>query len=150
MAFALGRGEPRALGNVAAVANLLIVGGGKMGGALLEGLLRSGWAQPAEVAVVEPVDERRQELDGAFPGLRTVAAPEAGLLDDGGERVAGAVLAVKPDAAEGACRALGASGVTRVLSIVAGVPRGAWRPRSVASRRSCGPCPTRPRWSVPA
>ena len=32
-------------------------------------------------------------------------APEAGMLDGAGERLPGAVLAVKPDAAEGACRA---------------------------------------------
>jgi pyrroline-5-carboxylate reductase len=32
------------------------------------------------------------------------------------------VLAVKPDVAEGACRVLGAVGITRVLSIVAGIP----------------------------
>ena len=32
------------------------------------------------------------------------------------------MLAVKPDVAEGACRVLGAVGVTRVLSIVAGIP----------------------------
>ncbi len=104
------------------MSNLLIVGGGKMGGALLGGLLRSGWAELADVAVVEPEAERRAELTEAFPGLRLLAAPEAGLLVDGGERIAGAVLAVKPDAAEGACRALGATGVRRVLSIVAGVP----------------------------
>jgi len=93
-----------------------------MGGALLGGLLRSGWVELADVAVVEPDAERRAELDQAFPGLRLLSAPEAGLLVDGGERIAGAVLAVKPDAAEGACRALGATGVRRVLSIVAGVP----------------------------
>jgi pyrroline-5-carboxylate reductase len=119
---------PRALGNVAAVSTLVIVGGGKMGEALLGGLLRSGWAAPADLAVVEPVAERRDQLAGAFPGLRVVAAPEAGLLEGGdgdgggGERIPGAVLAVKPDVAEGACRALGATGVTRLLSIVAGVP----------------------------
>jgi pyrroline-5-carboxylate reductase len=104
------------------VSNLLIVGAGKMGGALLGGLLRSGWVELADVAVVEPEAERRAELTEAFPGLCLVPAPEAGLLTDGGERIAGAVLAVKPDAAEGACRALGATGVQRVLSIVAGVP----------------------------
>ena len=102
--------------------NLLIVGGGKMGGALLGGLLRSRWADLADVAVVEPSAERRAELTEAFPGLRVLAAPEAGILTDDGERIAGAVLAVKPDTAEGACRALGATGVRRVLSIVAGVP----------------------------
>ena len=44
------------------------------------------------------------------------------MLADSGERLGGAVLAVKPDAAEGACRALGVTGVTRLLSIVVGVP----------------------------
>jgi pyrroline-5-carboxylate reductase len=107
---------------VGCVANLLIVGGGKMGGALLGGLLRSEWAELADLAVVEPVAERRQELAEEFPGLQVLAAPEAGALREEGERIAGAVLAVKPDAAEGACRALGVTGVTRVLSIVAGVP----------------------------
>ncbi len=93
-----------------------------MGGALLGGLLRSGWAQVADITVVEPASERRDELVAEFPGLQTLAAPEAGLLRNGGERITGAVLAVKPDTAEGACRALGVTGVTRVLSIVAGVP----------------------------
>jgi pyrroline-5-carboxylate reductase len=104
------------------VPNLLIVGGGKMGSALLGGLLRCGWAEASDVVVVEPEAERRGELAEAFPGVRTLPAPAAGLLQDGGERIAGAVLAVKPDVAEGACRALGVTGVTRLLSIVAGVP----------------------------
>ncbi len=93
-----------------------------MGGALLGGLLRSGWAGFGDVSVIEPVAERRQELAAEHPGLRVLSAPEPGLLDDAGERLAGAVLAVKPDAAEGACRALGVTGVTRVLSVVAGMP----------------------------
>jgi pyrroline-5-carboxylate reductase len=104
------------------VATLLIVGGGKMGGALLGGLLRSGWAELADVAVVEPVADRRDELAESFPGLLVLDAPEADVLGADGERIVGAVLAVKPDAAEGACRALAATGVTRLLSIVAGVP----------------------------
>jgi pyrroline-5-carboxylate reductase len=106
------------------VASILIVGGGKMGEALLGGLLRSGWADARDVAVVEPVAGRRDELAALYPGLRLVAAPENGLLDDsgGGERITGAVLAVKPDMAEGACRSLGATGIRRLLSIVAGVP----------------------------
>ena len=93
-----------------------------MGGALLGGLLRSGWAGVGDVTVVEPVAERRDELAAEHAGLRAVSAPEAGLLADAGERLSGAVLAVKPDVAEGACRALGVTGVTRVLSIVAGMP----------------------------
>lgn len=110
------------VGNVAPVTTLLIVGGGKMGGALLGGLLRSGWAELADVAVVEPVADRRDELAESFQGLRILDAPEAGVLGEEGEQLVGAVLAVKPDVAEGACRALAATGVTRVLSIVAGVP----------------------------
>jgi pyrroline-5-carboxylate reductase len=103
-------------------ANLLIVGGGKMGGALIGGLLRSGWAGPADLAVIEPLEGRRVELIEEFPGVRTFSAPEPGLLTKRGERLTGAVLAVKPDAAEGACRSLAVVGVTRVLSIVAGLP----------------------------
>ncbi len=94
-----------------------------MGSALLGGLVRAGWADVSEIAVVEPSELRRRELAEAHPGLRLVAAPEPGLLDAaGGERPVGAVLAVKPDVAEGACRVLGATGVSRLLSVVAGIP----------------------------
>jgi pyrroline-5-carboxylate reductase len=101
---------------------LLIVGGGKMGSALLGGLLSSGWVDPGGVAVTETAPARRAELALEFPGVEVLDAPVAGLLEDSPDRLAGAVLAVKPDAAEGACRVLGAVGVTRVLSIVAGIP----------------------------
>jgi len=101
---------------------VVIVGGGKMGGALLGGLLASGWVTTAEVAVVEPVEARRTELHAEFPEVEILNAPGAGMLVEGGDRLAGAVLAVKPNDAEGACRVLGAVGVTRILSIVAGIP----------------------------
>jgi pyrroline-5-carboxylate reductase len=101
---------------------LLVVGGGKMGSALLGGLLASGWAPAEEMVVVEPISARRDELTLEFPGVRVVDVPERDLLHDSGDRLSGAVLAVKPDVAEGACRVLGAVGVTRVLSIVAGIP----------------------------
>jgi pyrroline-5-carboxylate reductase len=101
---------------------LLVVGGGKMGSALLGGLLTSGWAPADEIAVAEPLAARRQELAYEFPGVRVIDAPEKDLLRDTPERLSGALLAVKPDVAEGACRVLGAVGVTRVLSIVAGIP----------------------------
>jgi pyrroline-5-carboxylate reductase len=105
------------------VTNLLIVGGGRMGAALLGGLLRSGWAELAALAVVEPDAARRRELQELHPGLTVIGTPEPGLLSGAaGERVAGAVLAVKPDVAESACRSLAPTGVSRLLSIVAGVP----------------------------
>jgi pyrroline-5-carboxylate reductase len=88
---------------------LVIVGGGKMGEALLGGLVAGGWADVTELAVVEPVAARRDELAGRFPGLTVSADPVA---------AAGAVVAVKPADVAAACHALQ---VDRVLSIAAGV-----------------------------
>jgi pyrroline-5-carboxylate reductase len=91
---------------------LEIVGGGRMGEALLAGLLRGGWAPPSELAVVEPVPSRRDELSAGFPGVAVVEAPVAS---------EGAVLAVKPADVPEATRTVAVSGVERVLSIAAGV-----------------------------
>jgi len=102
-------------------ATLLVVGGGKMGSALIGGLLAGGWA-PGDIAVAEVAEGRRRELAAEFPAVTVVDAPHEGLLAAAGDRPVGALLAVKPDAAEGACRVLATAGVTRLLSIVAGVP----------------------------
>jgi pyrroline-5-carboxylate reductase len=91
---------------------LVIVGGGKMGEALLGGLLAAGWADAADITVVEPVAERRDELAGRFPGLVTSAEPVA---------AAGAVIAVKPQMVAEVCGVLGALGVPRIVSIAAGI-----------------------------
>ena len=89
-----------------------------MGGALVTGLLtRGGWSAE-EIAVVEPDPVRRADLEAAHPGISVVEAPSPSLADPEG----GAVLAVKPEVAEPVCRALGAAGVRRVLSVVAGMP----------------------------
>lgn len=89
-----------------------------MGGALVTGLLsRGGWSS-GDICVVEPDASRRDQLVAAHRGLNVAEAPSEGLVAPEG----GAVLAVKPDVAEVACRALGAAGVRRVLSIVAGMP----------------------------
>jgi pyrroline-5-carboxylate reductase len=93
---------------------LVLVGGGKMGEALLAGLLAAGWATQADIAVVEPVESRRKELQGRFPDLVVGTDVPAG--SDG------AVIAVKPNDVEAACRAVAAAGAARVLSIAAGVP----------------------------
>lgn len=96
---------------------LVVVGGGKMGEALVSGLLAAGWAAPQEVVVAEQLAPRREELTRAlvhrYPGLVV-----------GGEPVAadGAVLAVKPEDAEAACAAIAVVGISPVLSIAAGVP----------------------------
>ena len=92
---------------------LVVVGGGRMGEALVAGLLAAGWASAGDVLVVEPVASRRTELSERYPGLGVAAEPARG---------DGAVVAVKPADVEAACRALAAAGAGRVLSIAAGVP----------------------------
>lgn len=96
---------------------LLVVGGGRLGSALVGGLVGAGRA-PADIAVVEPVAEVRRVLVAAHPGLVARDTPDPELAGE----AEGAVLAVKPQQAEGASRALGASGVRRLLSVVAGMP----------------------------
>src|ERR1700722_1586610 len=96
---------------------LLLVGGGKMGGALLTGLLTRGGWKATDVAVVELDSARRDELVAEHEGLVVLPAAEAGLVDEDG----GAGLAGKPDTAEAVCRMLGLAGVGRVLSVVAGL-----------------------------
>ncbi|MGH9269210.1 MAG: pyrroline-5-carboxylate reductase [Acidimicrobiales bacterium] len=92
---------------------LAVVGGGKMGEALVAGLLRSGWAAAREIVVIETVAGRRAELEAAHPGLGVATAAVA---------AEGVVVAVKPGDVEAACRAVAGAGAERVLSIAAGVP----------------------------
>jgi pyrroline-5-carboxylate reductase len=96
---------------------LLVVGGGRIGGSLVSGLLDSGWATPADIAVVEPVAERRAELSESHPGLLVWERAEPDSVGPHG----GAVLAVKPDIAESVCAAIGRARAPRVLSVVAGI-----------------------------
>ncbi|HUY64137.1 MAG TPA: pyrroline-5-carboxylate reductase [Acidimicrobiales bacterium] len=91
---------------------LVVVGGGRMGTALVRGLLSAGW-YPGDVMVSEVDARRRAELAGELPGVAVVTEPAA---------AEGAVLAVKPGVAEEACGALKAAGVPRWLSIMAGIP----------------------------
>ena len=87
-----------------------------MGEALAAGLLRAGWAQAGEVAVVEKLPDRRKELEGAHPELAVLAEVSRPVVD--------AVIAVKPADVEAACVALTKAGAQRVLSIAAGVTIG--------------------------
>lgn len=93
-------------------AHLQLVGGGKMGEALLGGLLDSGWATVGDLRVVERLEARRKELSERFPGLATTDTVGA---------AEGSLLAVKPGDVESVCRELTAAGSGRVLSIAAGV-----------------------------
>ncbi|HUR76548.1 MAG TPA: pyrroline-5-carboxylate reductase [Acidimicrobiales bacterium] len=91
---------------------LVISGGGKMGEALLAGVLRAQWCDASEVAVAEPDAERRAVLARLFTGVHVADAPVA---------ADGAIIAVKPGYVVDAASALAGVGVRRVLSIAAGV-----------------------------
>lgn len=91
---------------------LQIVGGGKMGEALLGGIISSGWAPTTDLAVVELSEERSAELRSTYPGL-TVTSDVHAAVD--------AVVAVKPQYVAGVATELGQRNVTRMLSIAAGV-----------------------------
>jgi pyrroline-5-carboxylate reductase len=96
---------------------LIIVGGGRMGSALAEGLLDASWCQPSELAIVEVADAQRIYLSERFPGVGVYSAIESEHVD----ATTGVLLCVKPDHAEGAARRVAESGVTRLLSVVAGL-----------------------------
>lgn len=91
---------------------LQLVGGGRMGEALLGGLLDAGDVKPADVHVVEALEARRRELSQRFAGISIGDAP----VD-----ADGTVIAVKPGDVPAACAAAAAAGSGRVLSIAAGV-----------------------------
>ena len=96
---------------------LVIIGAGRMGSALAEGLLRAKWCEPGELALIARSVETRGALETRFPGVGVFASLEVVQIGDD----TGAVLAVKPDQAEGMSRLAGAVGITRVLSVVAGL-----------------------------
>jgi len=91
---------------------LAVIGGGRMGEALLGGLLGAGWAEPGELAVVEPVAPRRAELADRYPGVTLYDEPVP---------ADGVVVAVKPDQVEAVCASVAELEVGRLLSIAAGV-----------------------------
>lgn len=96
---------------------LIVVGGGRMGSALIEGLLSASWCAPAALAIVEVAVEQRTALSERFPGVVVLASLE---IDHVGPAT-GVVLCVKPDFAEGVARLVATCGVGRVLSVVAGL-----------------------------
>ena len=94
---------------------LAIVGGGNMGAALVGGLLDAGagnWSV-ADLAVVEVLASRAEQLRSMFPGVSVVDVVPGCVA---------AVIAVKPPDVAAACSAVAAAGATRLLSIAAGIP----------------------------
>ena len=95
---------------------LQVIGGGKMGEALLVGLVANGWAEPSELHVVEPDPARQEAIAAAAPGVSLSGEPVPGT---------DAVIAVKPDVVAAVLPGLAAAGTARVLTIAAGVRSGA-------------------------
>lgn len=90
--------------------DIQIVGGGRMGEALLAGLLA---ADPGrQVRVVEALASRADELRTAHPSVEVADAPGP---------ASGTVLAVKPHQIVDVCAAVAGAGGGRILSIAAGV-----------------------------
>ncbi|MGB0147891.1 MAG: pyrroline-5-carboxylate reductase family protein, partial [Ilumatobacteraceae bacterium] len=101
---------------------LVVIGGGNMGAALLGGLLRDGIVTAEQVAVVELSDERRQVVAAEFPQV---------LVSESIPTCCAAVLAVKPPAIAEVAAAAVAGGAQRVLSIAAGIT-------TASLRAACG------------
>lgn len=91
---------------------LQVIGGGKMGEALIGGLVSSGWSVASAIHVVEPSPERRAQIEADVPGLSVTDSPVAGI---------DTLIAVKPNIVPMVLPALAAAEVPRVLSIAAGV-----------------------------
>lgn len=89
---------------------LQMIGGGRMGQALIGGLLEAGWAPAADLAVVEIAADQRERLAADFPGVAIIDRPMPAV---------DSVLAVKPPLVEAVCSQLVEP--TRVVSIAAGV-----------------------------
>lgn len=92
--------------------DVVMIGGGNMGAALLGGMIDSGRFPAATLAVVERLDERRAELVELFPGV---------LVTDEVPNAPAAVIAVKPGDVGRAVTAAVGAGARRILSIAAGV-----------------------------
>ncbi|MGA1418724.1 MAG: pyrroline-5-carboxylate reductase [Ilumatobacteraceae bacterium] len=100
---------------------LVIIGGGNMGAALAQGMLRAGHSESA-VSICETSAQRRAELATMFPKLSVVADIPS---------CREAVIAVKPPDACSAAKSAVSAGAERLISIAAGV-------RLSALRESCG------------
>lgn len=96
---------------------VLIVGGGRMGQAIAQGLLRIDGMAASALTIANPGQEKRERLERDL-GVRTVEDAAAGMP------ARCVILAVKPAKVPEACAALVKAGIdasTLVISIAAGV-----------------------------
>jgi pyrroline-5-carboxylate reductase len=97
---------------------LAIIGGGKMGEALIGGLIHSGWAEPDEIIVAELHEERREAL------AKTYSIRVTGDNAEAVREASAVLLAVKPQDIDSVLDEIG-SVVTAeqlIMSIAAGIP----------------------------
>lgn len=95
---------------------LAVIGGGRMGEAIIAGLLAANAVTADSVVVSEPVAGRREELAGSY-GVRCVA--DAAEAADAGDLV---ILAVKPQVIDAVLTTIApAVGGSLLISIAAGI-----------------------------
>lgn len=93
---------------------LAVIGGGRMGEAMVAGWIASGFVEASRVTVAEPSAERRAQLEHL--GVRLVADGAQALPADV------VVLAVKPQVLEAVVRTLPATaGSSLIVSVAAGI-----------------------------
>jgi len=102
-----------------------VIGGGRMGDALVGGLFAHGWPEQS-VVVVESSPDRRAELAQAgrssVPNLAEALDHLAGAgAGTAAAEPVGVVIAVKPHDVPAVSREIARSGVARALSIAAGI-----------------------------
>jgi len=95
---------------VGGMSELLIVGGGKMGAALIGGLLSNGY-EPEDLVVAELQEQRRQELSDTY-GVKVSAEIEP---------AEAAIISTKPETVSHVAAKIAQAGIGRLLSIAAGV-----------------------------
>ena len=93
---------------------LQVIGGGRMGLALVGGLVASGWADEASIVVIEALPTQRTVIAAQFPAATVLELPVPGV---------DTVLALKPWLTVGVAGALDTP--RRVMSVAAGVTIGA-------------------------
>jgi len=89
---------------------LQIIGGGKMGQALLWGLKNSNY-DASELVIVDTSSEKRDYIASEFPGIRVLETPIGNVES---------IIAVKPQFVAEVCDSLDSP--IRIISIAAGVP----------------------------
>ncbi len=112
---------------------LVIIGGGNMGTALVGGLVNGGWT-PTDITVVELDAAKRASLEAEF-GVRTSD------VIVGGD---GALIAVKPGDVANVCAQAAGLGIRRVLSIAAGISVGTLQEAAGSGTRAIRAMPNTP------